>query len=83
LRQNNRSFERDARNDPLLLHGQCTTTDKIPETPANIIKAVAYLLEEVTVAEDADETITQLTKFTVTANSYSQPTAPQLTSSRP
>jgi len=39
---------REVRNHPLLLgatHGQCITTDKIPETPANIIAAAAFLLE--------------------------------------
>jgi len=31
-------------------HGQRTTSDKLPEATANVIKTVAYLLEEATVA---------------------------------
>jgi hypothetical protein len=50
-------------------HEPRITTDKIAETPANVIKAVAYFLEEVTVAEYADKIAAQLNRLTGTANS--------------
>jgi hypothetical protein len=62
----------DTRNHPLLPGSSTQTriaTDKIPEAPVNVIKAVAYLLEEATVAEYADKIAAQLNKLTVTAHS--------------
>jgi hypothetical protein len=50
-------------------HGQRNATDKTPETPANIIKAVAFLLEEATLAEYANKIVAQITKLTESTNS--------------
>jgi hypothetical protein len=49
-------------------HGQRTASDKIPDTPANTIKAVAFLLEEATIAEYANKILERLSNYTTTTN---------------
>lgn len=63
----------------LLPSGNSQTTDKIPEIPANINKAVVYLIEETTITEYVDKIADRLYKLTTTATNDKDPTSNETT----